>query len=237
MKAMLYRILVATFKSELYGARFFMPLGLIAGFAMELSSLLPDRINRNTFSSMINDHLPWTTISFLFLIQLTAAFSYPLLPSNNIKKYLRGLMFAFTKKLLQLCAPATFVIIGLTIASATIGILTLSTAYFHYSAFFALTSLLPITLHQLSILCITKIARYRGKAFRPFFIIMALSISIAPIVAMILNEDPMEINFKLSLGDYYLVKEVADKQGKEIFEYAREATINSALPKKPEDDL
>lgn len=237
MKIISDRILVVIFKSELKGARFFTPLGVVAGLAMEITSLLPDRVNRDTFSSMINDHLPWTTISILFLTQLVAATSYPLLPNGNVKQYVRGLVFSFTSKLLQLCAPATFVIFGLSIASALIGVFTLSIEHFGYAAFFASASVFPIVLHRLSLCCITKLMRYRGETFRPLFKVLLFSISIVLIVTPLFNDSPMEVSFKLPLGNYYLIKEAADKLGKEISEYAREATIDSALPVTPEEGL
>lgn len=224
------------FGGELENAKFFIPLGAISGIAMELTSSLPERVNRDIFSSIIYDHLPWHTIAILCLTQIISTIIYPALPKGRVKKYIRELAFTFTSKLLQLSAPASFTIFGLAIACVLLGLVTLDKKYLSHATFFSLFSSIPILTHLFSRTCITAVMRHKGETFRGLRIPLALSIVSALLIVPFFNESPIEVSFKLPLGSYSIVKAAADKKGQNISDYSSDAAVSSALPSTSQDN-
>lgn len=123
--------------------KFFTPLAVIAGIAMELLSDLPLRLSRLDFSSLIFDHLPLGTISVLFILQLIIVLLYKFVfrKGNWISNYFQDLISYIAFKLPHFTSPAFFVMLGLSFVTLAFGLAKTEAIYLKYAALFAFVSL------------------------------------------------------------------------------------------------
>ena len=140
---MIYSIF-SKLKIEKDDLRFFFPLGALSGVLMEITSFLPERVNRGLFSDVISDHLPWTTITSILIIQAIIVLFFHTITKPTLKKYVHDLVEHAAKKIGDFCSPAFSIMFGLSLACTLCALSTVSLKYLGYSFAFGAFSLMFI---------------------------------------------------------------------------------------------
>lgn len=208
---------------------FFFPLAAIAGFLMQLSSVLPFRITRNYFSNIIFDHLPWSTIVSIFIVQVLIVLFYHSIKNEKRKQYAHDMVQHIAEKLVQFCSPAFSVMLGLSLATTCWALATLNSLYLNYSLGFALFSLFFIILPWFSNHIKTAVNVPPSETKKELLEIIGWSSLVALLLVPIFNDNPVEVSYKLSVGEFDTVESAAEAEQLSVSELSRNSVIDRAM--------
>lgn len=215
--------------------RFFFPLATIAGILMESLSWLPERINRDYFSSIIYDHLPLNTIGTIFFIQIIFGLIYHSVKIKSLKIYIHDIVEHTSIKIGHFCSPAFSVLFGLSLACTVFSIISFDSKYLKYSYSFGSFSLCFLVISRFSYSLNKFIIANHDKVLIDLFRVLGFSMVIVVLIMLFLNENPIKIEYKLSLAEYDLVKVAAGDEPISVF--SKKATIDSALAHKHSENI
>lgn len=207
--------------------RFFIPLGAISCVLMELTSFLPERIHRGLFSNIIYDHIPWSSIVLLFAIQILCVFSYHIIPNKKAQSYINDMVTHFTYRLKMLCSPAISVLIGMAIGCLIFALW--DDKYLTYVRVFLFTSFIFLLLLIMSTSMSGGLKKGINKSLKelsPAFIISAIVVLIA---MPFFNNSPIDVSFKLSVGEYEILDKASHVSNTTIANISKAASIDSAI--------
>jgi hypothetical protein len=206
--------------------RFFFPLAAASGVLMEAFSWLPERVNRDYFSAIIYDHLPWTTIGTIFLLQAIIVLFYHAIKYPKVKAYAHDVVEHISIKIEHFCSPAFSVLLGLSLACTFWSISSLD--YLAYSLAFGYFSLFFLIIPWMSGFLKEAINSQFKDSTVELFKVFGLALLGALLIVPFLNTQPIIVEFKLSLVEYDVVENVVSEEDS-VAEFSRKATIDAAL--------
>ena len=218
--------ILSKLKIEKNDLRFFFPLAAISGVLMEASSWLPERVNRDYFSAIIYDHLPWTTIGTIFLLQALIVLFYHAIKSPKVKAYAHDAVEHISIKVKHFCSPAFSILLGLSLACTFWSISSLD--YLEYSFGFGYFSLFFLIIPWMSGFLKEAINAQFKDSTVELFKVFGFALLGALLIVPFLNTQPIMVKFELSLAEYNIVENVISKKDT-VAEFSRKATIDAAL--------
>jgi hypothetical protein len=207
--------------------KFFIPLGAISCVLMELTSFLPEIVNRGLFSNIINDHIPWSSIMLLFVIQALCVFFYHLIPNKKIQSYVNDMVTHFTFRLKMLCSPALSVFIGMAIGCLFFALF--DDKYFGYAKVFLFISIFFLLLPIMSISMRDGLKKGINEFFKELLPIFGISLILVMVVMPLFNDSPIDVSFKLSVGQYEIIEKASNLSKIEISDISKSASIERAI--------
>lgn len=209
--------------------RFFLPLGVLAGILMEVTSVLPERVHRNVFIDVVSDHFPWATIFSILVIQFLMMLFYQTLKRPLIKRYVHDFIEYAAVKTNDFCSPAFSVMLGLSISCVLCSVATLNKGYLFYALVFCIFSFFFIFCIYMSDLFKSVINKELTKNIEGVFKIAGISLILFVITVPFLNSKPIEVSFKLSVGEYEQLEKASIVNESSIGEFAMDATVSKSL--------
>jgi hypothetical protein len=204
-------------------------MATLAGIMMQATSSLPAWINRGYFSDILFDHLPWTTIASIFLVQCIFVLFYHSIDEGRFKKYIREMVKYISDKLVQFCPPAFSVILGLSLASTIWSIISIDISYLRLSAIFGWFSVFFLVIPFLSDFLKKELLAQRSKNVKNIFKVIGSSLVGAICILPFINNQPIELDVKFSLSEFDTIERAAGKVNVSVETFVRDSTLSRSV--------
>ena len=235
---MIYKMF-SILKVEKDDLRFFLPLGALAGILMEVTSLLPERVNRGFFSDIISDHLPWATIMLILIFQTIVVLFYHMIRRPRLKTYFHDLVEHASKKIKDFCSPAFSILLGVSIGCALYAFVTWNGDYLGYSIEFGYFSIFFIIIVFISEYLNRAINSTLSDTVKELFKVVGIAIIATVFISPFFNDDPIEVSFELSVEEYEELKNAAEIKNVSVTELIKHEVFKTSevLIFKEDDDV
>ena len=213
-------------KIEKSDLKFFFPLGALAGILMEITSFLPESVNRGVFSDIIGDHLPWATITSILLCQAVVVLFYHTINGPRLKTYLHDLVEHAAQKVKDFSSPAFSIMLGLSFACTLCSLFTLSEKYLEYSFAFGYFSVFFVIFIFASDFIKKGINSGLSDTIKELFKVAGVAILFTVVVFPFFNDNPIKVIVEFTIEEYEELKDEAKLKDVSVSAYVKEAAVH-----------
>jgi len=207
--------------------KFFVVIGLICGILMELSSLLPARVNRGIFSQMLSDHIPVATVMVLLIIQLLLIGIYHAVTWRAAKAYVNELSIHLNQKVKSFASPAFAILLGMAICCLLIGFV--QPSYIKYAKVFSTLAVYFVALSFISYILRSGFKDGKSEIAKELAWVAVAAVVSAILIVPVFNTKPIEVSVKFKIEQYDLLEQASKIEGTSVKEIVTQGAVDRSV--------